>query len=64
MFASPRYERWARHWLDVVRYADSNGFETNHERKTAYHYRLCDQKSQSDKPYDRFVLQIAGDIAV
>ena len=39
LLASPRYgERWARHWLDVVRYADSNGFETNHERKTAYHY--------------------------
>ena len=37
LLASPRYgERWARHWLDVVRYADSNGFETNHERKTAY----------------------------
>jgi mono/diheme cytochrome c family protein len=35
---SPHFgERWARHWLDVVRYADSNGFETNHERPNAYH---------------------------
>ena len=64
LLASPRYgERWARHWLDVVRYADSNGFETNHERKTAYHYRDYVIKSlNQDKPYDRFVFeQIAGD---
>lgn len=61
---SPRYgERWARHWLDVVRYADSNGFETNRERKTAYHYRdYVINAFNDDKPYDQFIIeQIAGD---
>ena len=61
---SPRYgERWARHWLDVVRYADSAGFETNHERPNAYHYRDYVIKAfNEDKPYDRFVFeQVAGD---
>ena len=61
---SPHFgERWARHWLDVVRYADSNGFETNHERPTAYHYRdYVIRAFNDDKPYDRFVFeQIAGD---
>ena len=61
---SPRYgERWARHWLDVVRYADSNGFETNRERKKAYHYRdYIINAFNEDKPYDQFIIeQIAGD---
>ena len=61
---SPRYgERWARHWLDVVRYADSAGFETNHERPNAYHYRdYVIRAFNEDKPYDQFVFeQIAGD---
>jgi hypothetical protein len=61
---SPRYgERWARHWMDVVRYADTNGFETNRERKSAYHYRdYIIASLNSDKPYDRFIKeQIAGD---
>lgn len=61
---SPRYgERWARHWLDVVRYADTNGYETNRQRETAYHYRdyVIDSLNE-DKPYDQFVIeQIAGD---
>lgn len=64
VLASPRYgERWARHWMDVVRYADTNGFETNRERKTAYHYRDWIVESfNADKPYDRFIKeQIAGD---
>ena len=64
LLANPRYgERWARHWLDVVRYADSNGFETNHERNSAYHYRDYVIRSlNQDKPYDQFVFeQIAGD---
>ncbi len=64
VLASPRYgERWARHWMDVVRYADSNGFETNRERKTAYHYRdYLIESLNADKPYDQFVReQIAGD---
>jgi hypothetical protein len=64
VLASPRYgERWARHWMDVVRYADTNGFETNRERKTAYHYRdWIIESFNTDKPYDQFVReQIAGD---
>jgi mono/diheme cytochrome c family protein len=64
VLASPRFgERWARHWMDVARYADSNGFETNRERKTAYHYRDWLVASfNADKPYDRFVKeQLAGD---
>ena len=61
---SPRYgERWARHWMDVVRYADTNGFETNRERKTAYHYRdFLISSFNVDKPYDQFIKeQLAGD---
>ena len=64
VLASPRRgERWARHWMDVVRYADTNGFETNRERKTAYHYRdWIIESFNADKPYDQFVReQIAGD---
>jgi hypothetical protein len=64
VLASPRYgERWARHWMDVVRYADTNGFETNRERKTAYHYRdWLVQAFNADLPYDRFIkAQLAGD---
>ncbi len=61
---SPHYgERWGRHWLDIVRYADTNGYETNRERKTAYRYRdfVIDAFNQ-DRPYDQFILdQIAGD---
>ena len=61
---NPSYgERWARHWLDVVRYADSAGFETNHERPNAYHYRdYVIRAFNEDKPYDQFVFeQVAGD---
>ena len=64
VIASQRYgERWARHWMDVVRYADSNGFETNRERKTSYHYRdYLIESLNEDKPYDQFIReQIAGD---
>lgn len=64
VLASPRFgERWARHWMDVVRYADSNGFETNRERKTAFPYRDWIVESfNADKPYDQFIKeQIAGD---
>lgn len=62
--ASPQYgERWARHWLDAVRFAESNGFETNTIRPNAWHYRDWVIRSfNDDKPYDRFVLeQLAGD---
>ena len=61
---SPRYgERWGRHWLDVVRYADSAGFEGDLFYPNAWRYRDYVVKSfNEDKPYDRFVQeQIAGD---
>jgi len=56
-------ERWARHWLDVVRFAESNGFETNTPRPNAWRYRdWVIQAINSDMPYDQFVFaQIAGD---
>jgi len=64
LLASPQYgERWGRHWLDVVRFAESNGFETNVERPSAYHYRdWVIEALNQDLPYNRFLaLQIAGD---
>lgn len=64
VLASPRYgERWARHWMDVVRYADTDGFERNRERKTAYPYRdYIIASLNADKPYTQFIKeQIAGD---
>jgi len=64
VLASPHYgERWARHWLDVVRFAESNGFETNHERPSAFHYRdWVIRALNEDMPFDRFVFaQLAGD---
>jgi mono/diheme cytochrome c family protein len=62
--ASPHYgERWARHWLDAVRFAETHGFEMNQPRPTAYHYRDYVIKAlNDDEPYDRFVAeQLAGD---
>ena len=64
LLASPAYgERWAAKWLDVVRYADTNGFELDLERPNAWRYRdYVIQSFNSGKPYDRFVReQIAGD---
>ncbi len=61
---SPQYgERWARHWLDTVRYADSGGFETDEYYPNAWRYRDYVIKSfNEDKPYDRFVQeQLAAD---
>ncbi len=61
---SPRYgERWARHWLDVVRFAESNGFEMNRPRGNAWPYRdYVIRAFNEDKSYDRFIIeQIAGD---
>ena len=61
---SPRYgERWARHWLDLVRFGETHGFETNRERPNAWPYRDYVIRSlNEDKPYDQFVReQIAGD---
>jgi mono/diheme cytochrome c family protein len=64
LLASPRFgERWARHWLDVVRYADSNGFEMNQPRPNAWPYRdWVIAAINSDMPYDEFVKeQITGE---
>jgi hypothetical protein len=64
LLASPAYgERWGRHWLDVARHADSEGYESDHIRPYAWRYRDWVVKAfNSDKPYDQFVLeQLAGD---
>ena len=65
LLADPRYgERWGRHWLDVARFAESQGFERDAIRDHAWPYRDYVVRSlNSDKPYDRFVReQIAGDV--
>ena len=64
LLASKHYgERWGRHWLDVVRYADTGGFETDIYFPNAWRYRDYVIKAfNEDKPFDRFVQeQIAGD---
>ncbi len=65
LLESPRYgERWGRHWLDVVRFAESGGYEFDGFRPGAFHYRDWVIRSfNSDRPYDEFVrLQLAGDL--
>ncbi|MBI1310671.1 DUF1553 domain-containing protein [bacterium] len=65
LLESPRYgERWARHWLDVVRYADTCGYDKDKLRPNAWPYRDYVIRSlNDDKPYARFVQeQIAGDV--
>lgn len=65
LLESPHYgERWARHWLDIVRFGESNGFEYDQPRDNAWPYRnwVIDALNQ-DMPYDEFVrMQLAGDI--
>jgi hypothetical protein len=64
LLASPHYgERWGRHWLDVARYADSDGQESDRDRPTAYHYRdFVIRAFNNDMPWDQFVRwQLAGD---
>lgn len=64
LLASPHYgERWAQHWLDVARYADTGGMANDFERSNAWRYRDYVIRSlNNDKPYNQFVLeQIAGD---
>ncbi len=64
LLGSPHYgEQWGRHWLDVVRYADSSGFANDYERPNTWRYRDYVIRSfNEDKPYDQFVReQIAGD---
>ena len=66
LLASPRFgERWARHWLDVVRYADTTANDGNFVMRFAYRYRdYVIRAFNSDKPYDRFIVdQLAGDLA-
>jgi hypothetical protein len=64
LLASPHYgEKWGRHWLDLVRYADSNGFERDSDKPYMWRYRdyVIDSFNQ-DKPYSQFVKeQLAGD---
>ncbi|HEU4751770.1 MAG TPA: DUF1549 and DUF1553 domain-containing protein, partial [Armatimonadota bacterium] len=64
LLARPEYgERWARHWLDVVRYAESNGYERDGAKPQAWRYRdWVINALNTDRPYDRFLTeQIAGD---
>jgi Protein of unknown function (DUF1553)/Protein of unknown function (DUF1549) len=61
---NPHYgERWGQHWLDVVRFAETDGFEYDTHRKDAWRYRdYVVRAFQNDKPYDRFLTeQLAGD---
>jgi len=65
LLASPQYgERWARHWLDVARFGESDGFERNLPRTNAWHYRdWLIRAFNADLPYDEFCrLQVAGDV--
>ncbi|MCA9091682.1 MAG: DUF1549 domain-containing protein, partial [Planctomycetaceae bacterium] len=65
MLDSPHYgERWARHWMDIVRFGESNGFEYDQPRDHAWHYRnWLIQALNQDMPYDEFVrMQLAGDV--
>ena len=65
LLASPRYgEKWARHWLDIARYADSNGLDENLVYKNAFRYRdYVINAFNKDKPYDQFIHeQLAGDL--
>jgi mono/diheme cytochrome c family protein len=64
LLASPHYgHRWARHWLDLARFAESHGFEHDYDRPTAYHFRdFVIRAFNSDLPFDTFVRwQLAGD---
>ena len=59
LLASPHYgERWGRHWLDLVRYADTNGFERDGDKPGTWRYRdwVIGAMNQ-DKPYDRFITE-------
>jgi hypothetical protein len=65
LLASPHYgEHWGRHWLDIVRYTESQGFEYDRLRDNAWHYRdYVIESFNRDKPYDRFLReQVAGDV--
>jgi hypothetical protein len=64
LLSRPQYgERWARHWLDVVRYAETNGYERDGTKPNAWRYRdYVIQSLNADKPFSRFLMeQVAGD---
>ena len=64
LLGDPRFgERWGRHWLDVARFAESDGFEMDYDRKHAWRYRdFVIRSLNQDMPFDQFVrLQLAGD---
>jgi hypothetical protein len=64
LLASPQYgEKWGRHWLDLVRYAETNGYERDGTKPFAWRYRDYVVRSfNADKPFDRFIReQLAGD---
>ncbi len=64
LLESPHYgEKWARHWLDLVRFAETNSYETDEPKPHAWRYRdYVIRALNSDKPYDRFIReQLAGD---
>ncbi|HEV3080229.1 MAG TPA: PSD1 and planctomycete cytochrome C domain-containing protein [Gemmataceae bacterium] len=65
LLASPRYgERWGRHWLDIVHYGDTHGYDKDKRRDHAWPYRdYVIRAFNADKPYERFIKeQIAGDV--
>ncbi len=65
LLASPRFgERWGRHWLDLIRYAESRGHEFDYDVPNPWHYRdYVIQATNADLPYDQFVVEhIAGDL--
>ena len=65
LLASPQYgERWGRHWLDIVRFGETDGGEHNNDRPYAWPYRdYVIESLNADKPYDQFIReQIAGDL--
>ena len=64
LLSQPSYgERWGRHWLDVVRYAETNGYERDGNKPSVWRYRdYVIDAFNADKPYDRFIVeQFAGD---
>jgi mono/diheme cytochrome c family protein len=64
LLKSPRYgEQWGRHWLDLVRFAETNSYETDHAKPNAWRYRdYVIRAFNDDKPYDQFIReQLAGD---
>jgi hypothetical protein len=64
LLSSPHYgERWARHWLDAARYADSDGYEKDKQRKVWFYRDWVINAFNRDLPYDRFIVeQVAGDL--